>query len=100
MDKAIRFYEALGIRLKLHWGWGCSMQLANKQELEVFPGGDHSPNESGLTEITFAVSDAKAAYDTALANGGIPDGESIIGPGDDRIRFTENAQIKTVDLFE
>ena len=98
-EKAIAFYEALGIRLKLDWGWGCSMQLANKQELEIFPGGDRVPNESGIYEVSFAVEDAKACYDIALANGGIADGDAIIGLAGERIRFVEGVDIKTVDLF-
>ncbi len=99
MEKTIQFYEALGIRLKLHWGWGCSMQLQNKQELEVFPGGDASRNESGLIEVTFAVDDAKATYEIALQNGGVAEADAIIGPGGEKIRFVEGIEIKTVNLF-
>ncbi len=99
MEAAIRFYEALGIRLKLHWGWGCSMQLANKQEIEIFPGGDASKNESGLVEVTFAVDNVKATVEAALANGGKQDGDTIIGLGGERLRFVEGVNIQIVDLF-
>ncbi len=99
MEAAIKFYEALGIRLKIHWGWGCSMQLANKQEIEIFPGGDAAENQSGLVEVTFAVDDAKTTLKTALANGGKQDGDAVIGLGGERIRFVEGVKIQTVDLF-
>ena len=105
LDAAIAFYEALGIRLKLHWGWGCSMQLANRQELELFPGSGVQ-EQSGLIEVSFAVENAAAAYETAIAHGGISveppqNGRAtVLGLGKERIRFGEGGSIQTVDLFD
>lgn len=104
-EDAIAFFEALGIRLKIDWGWGCSMQLKNKQELEVFPGGNAVTNDSGLVEVCFAVDDAAESYAIALKHGAIPVQEpqkgmaSVIGPGGTRIRFAEGITVETVDLF-
>lgn len=105
MDKVIKFYEALGIKEKSNWGWGCSMQLENKHELEVFGEGDGKTNENGIVEVIYAVDDAKEIYEQAINAGAeglkpYADGKSSVkGLAGEVITFDETAEIKTVFLF-
>ena len=43
------FYEALGIRPKVDWGWGCSMLMDDNREIELFSGGHVCNNTGGIT---------------------------------------------------
>ena len=70
MPAAVAFYEALGIRLKMDWGWGCSMQLMDKREMEIFTEGSYSNNTNSYISIGFFVGNLDIAIKTAISKGG------------------------------
>lgn len=105
------FYAALGVRPKTDWGWGCSMQLKNAHELEVFPKGDGLPHEEGsAVEQTFSTRDVPAVYAQAIAAGAVslatPKGEkghctaAFRGPAGERISLTDEWFPDEVVLFD
>ena len=71
-DRSIEFYEKLGSRNKGRSGFNCSLQLRNKHEVELFPGGEEASHESGIVELIFAVDDAALMYQKALCLGAEP----------------------------
>ncbi len=70
MPACIRFYEALGARLKVDWDWGCSIQLPDMRELELFTGGEYSDNKSGYTHFSFYTNDVNAMAQAVFEAGG------------------------------
>ncbi len=61
MSACIKFYEALGAKLKVDWEWGCSIQLPDMRELELFTGGEYSDNQNGYTHFCLFVEDVDTA---------------------------------------
>jgi len=71
MPASVKFYEALGIRLKMDWGWGCSMQLADNREMELFTEGSYSDNKNSYIHIGFFVTNLEKAIEKAVEMGGV-----------------------------
>ena len=61
------FYEAIGIKPKVDWEWGCSMIFENRHELELFTKGELLTNDNGLVEMTLYTDDVNDTYQKALA---------------------------------
>lgn len=99
MSASIKFYEALGARLKVDWEWGCSIQLPDMRELELFTGGEYSDNKNGYTHFCFYTEDVDAAAQKIAAIGG-----QILGPGYDRsnlrICFCKGPAGEVIELFQ
>lgn len=70
MDASIKFYEALGIKYKTGWGWGCSMIMDDNREMELFTGGYICDNKSGITHACFRVDDIEGVLKKAVEAGG------------------------------
>lgn len=110
-DVSRNFYAALGICPKTDWGWGCSMQMENNHELEIFPKGDGLPHEEGsITEMVFSTRDVATLYRQAAAAGAEPISEpagengyctaSFYGPAGERISLTDELFSRKVTLFD
>ena len=69
MPATVRFYEGLGIKPKVDWGWGSSMKLADGRELELFTKGEPSENQSGIVHVCFYADDVDATLARALELG-------------------------------
>jgi catechol 2,3-dioxygenase-like lactoylglutathione lyase family enzyme len=70
MDAVIRFYEGLGVKMKVNWEWGCSMTMGDKHELELFTKGEYSENSNGIVHVCFYTDDVDATLARAVELGG------------------------------
>jgi lactoylglutathione lyase len=60
MNRAIAFYEGIGLKLKNRWGDHYAMISGAGVTLGIHPGGDDQSN-SGTVSIGFTVDDIEAA---------------------------------------
>lgn len=65
------FYEALGIRPKVDWGWGCSMLMDDNREIELFSGGHVCNNTGGITHVCFLTDHLEETLEAAVSAGGV-----------------------------
>ena len=70
MSACVRFYEDLGIRLKVDWEWGCSMTLPDGRELELFAGGTTAESPKAYTHLCFQTDDVEATLRKITELGG------------------------------
>lgn len=70
MKACIRFYEELGAKLKEDWEWGCSIQLNDMRELELFTGGEYAVQPNAYTHYSLLTEDVDAAARKVVELGG------------------------------
>lgn len=70
MQACTAFYEGLGAKRKIDWGWGSSMTLPDGRELELFTGGERAQEPQGYSHICLLTGDVDAALAQVVALGG------------------------------
>lgn len=70
MAASVKFYEALGMKKKSDWGWGCSMQLEDGREMELFDHAAPAQDNGGIVHVAFYCDDVDGTLAAALAAGG------------------------------
>lgn len=70
MAACVRFYEGLGVKLKIDWEWGGSMRINDGRELELFTGGDYAQDPQGYTHIGILTDSVEEALAQVAALGG------------------------------
>ncbi|MDO5399632.1 MAG: VOC family protein [Eubacteriales bacterium] len=70
MEGCVRFYEGLGAKRKVDWGWGCSMTLPDGREFELFTGGQPVCKPQCYTHMCLLTGDVDAALERVTALGG------------------------------
>ena len=77
LEKAIKFYEALGMTLPRTWGEGVEagamLDMGDGSILEMFANGDGKGIVGVIGHFALDVDDVDAAYRTALEAGATPD---------------------------
>ena len=77
IDKAIRFYKALGMTQLRSWGEGAAagamLDMGDGSILELFANGDGKGSVGVIGHFALDVADADTAYRTALEAGATPD---------------------------
>jgi lactoylglutathione lyase len=70
MPASVRFYEGLGAKLKVDWGWGCSIRLPDMRELELLTGGEFAKDPHSYSHFSLLTDDIEAAAQQVVALGG------------------------------
>lgn len=70
MAACVRFYEGLGVKLKVDWEWGCSMTLPDGRELELFTGGEYAKEAKSYTHFCLLTDDVRRAQERVVEMGG------------------------------
>jgi catechol 2,3-dioxygenase-like lactoylglutathione lyase family enzyme len=106
----VKFYEALGARLKVDWDWGCSLTLADGRELEIFSGGQYARDPKAYRHLAFFTPDIAAASKQVLELGGSISHEPYQwsnlqvcfcrGPQGEVIEFFEWQGSENADVFD
>lgn len=99
MPACIKFYEGLGAKLKVDWEWGCSIQLPDMRELELFTGGQYANNKNGYTHFCLYTGDVDEAARRIVQLGG-----QIVHESYDwsnlRICFCRGLAGEVIELFQ
>jgi predicted enzyme related to lactoylglutathione lyase len=61
MDKAISFYENIGLKIKARWGDHYAMMTANGVTLGIHPANGKAKRSSGTVSIGFMIKDITEA---------------------------------------
>jgi catechol 2,3-dioxygenase-like lactoylglutathione lyase family enzyme len=67
MDKAISFYESIGLTIKNRWGNHYAMLVAKGITIGIHPS-DEKKNSSGTVSVGFMISDINEAKETLDKN--------------------------------
>lgn len=99
MYACVRFYEALGAKLKIDWEWGCSMTLPDGREFELFTGGEMAGEPEAYTHMCLLTHDVDGALDRVLALGG-KIAHAPYDWGGLRIGFATGPAGETIEFFQ